>query len=699
MPESLSTFSSVLELILNIIEFSALVISIITFFYVMLSKFSKALKFILKPLGFRFTSKIKVLFKCRNSVIKKRAFIEYALLKTSGHYTSRHEWKTIINEFEHFYYAQNDCRTYNVQNCTCLIDEKLAEAIEKYFSYFEKEKVRKAFGIKEDIVCWVIKIVIEEAYVTPTCLLTGLLSKYEENWSEFIKRYISTPFITDSANDKSGAVLSNEFYMTCAWLLWGPSFELSEKNYRDGMCQISYGDESNSVQAIAFADNVKDKLFGLLDHDPSSGYGVLITPTLSIHSKKPYLKLASQNISHNMLYFYNKVENNDMPFALQIDDFSCYNGHRSAEYYCTAYLWVLFELDNKEHYDFMPQTSVAFFEHTNIADKETLEFLSLALINKVFTHFKQIFDNPEYAERKYRFVCGMNSNIEKKLIEEYERITSYDNSYSARFKERLIIHPKRPASEAFIAFDEYFSTKSNISIVPLYPNDQQSVSDLGRFYTDVYMDCFPDENERETFDNLLKYLNQSKNVDLHSYHIILAKDDDQNIVGGAVFDYFKKTNTGIIEFIAVKSAMQSEGLGTVIYNHIIETLSGDAFKNRKKESLNYIFCEIESPELNKTDNRKYVHFWNKHKYMHIDFDYIQPELSQTQHPVNHLWLIAVRPDVGIDKISSDVVIDVLYDYMKYCMSIDEPSDNPVFQKMKKQLSLSEETALKPILPE
>ena len=79
------------------------------------------------------------------------------------------------------------------------------------------------------------------------------------------------------------------------------------------------------------------------------------------------------------------------------------------------------------------------------------------------------------------------------------------------------------------------------------------------------MECFPDNDERETFDNFLYYLKQAETSNEYKYHIILAKNDNGDILGGGVFNYFLDTNAGMIEFLAVKPELQSNGIGTMIY--------------------------------------------------------------------------------------------------------------------------------------
>lgn len=290
MGDFLERFASSLELFLNVLELLALFASAFTFFFLMFNEYSKALRKILAPCGLGFWARLRVLFICRKSVVKKRAFIEYAILKSQGHGTVASSWHTIINEFKAFYYEDQSNLVYSIPNCTLLIGADFSDAVSRYFDFIKTKKARKAFGIQEDRLQWVIKIHIEEAYATPTCLLTGLLSKYEENWEEFIKRYVSTAYITEAAENTSDSILASELYLTFAWLLWGPSYELNYRRYWAGLCQISYGDESNSIPAVADKDSdVVERLKDKFTENEEHRYGALISADVSLFEKKGIL--------------------------------------------------------------------------------------------------------------------------------------------------------------------------------------------------------------------------------------------------------------------------------------------------------------------------------------------------------------------------------------------------------------------------
>ncbi|MBO5312941.1 MAG: GNAT family N-acetyltransferase [Clostridia bacterium] len=693
----LDNISPVLELFLNGIELIALIVSIVTVIFFMLNKYSKALKLILNPCGLTFWQRVRILFLCRKSHIKKRAFLEYAILETGGTPVLRADWHVIINSFKAFYHdGEIDELVYEIPNCTPLIEGEFSEASKRYFDYFSKPKVRKAFGISEGSFPWVLKIRIAEAYATPTCLLTGLLSQYDESWEEFIKRYVSTAYMTDNGELEGRGILSTELYLTFAWLLWGPSYELEYRSYWAGLCQLSFGDESNSIPAIADAESdVASRLKNKFLENEGRRYGGLISADVSLCEKKSFYTAMRGSINPENAYFYDKIENNDLAFAVKLESFSPCLNYKAKKYYSTAYVWILFELENEDS-EFEPEKSLAFFEHANLADRTTYLFLIETLIEKSLKHFEDIFSKEVYSERKYRFVCAMNDKIAQSCIKRYEEIMESDTELGKKLKERVILETKRTPSEVFSAYDEFFMPGKTLEYVEVSFKDRSTVTDFGQFYTEVYMDSFPDDDERETFDNFLKYLRKSEEQTDYGYHIVLAKDENSRVVGGCVFNYYPSANAGVIEFIAVRSDMQSGGIGTLLYKHVVSLLKRDA-RRFKKKSLDYIFCEIDSPYYSKSDVKKYLYFWTKNKYMHLSFSYVQPALSPGQKAVSGLWFIVTALSEAKSNVPSSVVIDVLYNYLKYAMDIENPNECKEYRDMVAELEKSEYVKLESIL--
>ena len=527
-------------------------------------------------------------------------------------------------------------------------------------------------------------------------MLTGLLSQYDESWEEFIKRYVSTAYITESGEIKSQNILSNELYFTFAWLLWGPSYELEYRKYWAGLCQLSYGDESNSVPAIADTEsNVADTLRNRFLENEDHRYGALISADVSIFEKKAFYASLLGNINPENRYFYDKVENGELSFGIRIDGFTPCVNYKAKKYYSTAYVWLLFELEG-EDYSFKPEKSVAFFEHANLANKGTYKFLIETLIDKALKHFESIYSNPEYSERKYRFVCAMNEKIALECMSKFTEVMNSGTPFGNALKENIIMEPKHTPANVFASYDEFFSPSNLLNYTEVSLSDQSTISDFGQFYTDIYMEAFPDDDERESFDNFLKYLRRAPDATDYKYHIVLAKDESGRVIGGCIFNYYKKSNTGVIEFLAVKSDLQSSGIGTTIYKHISSILSEDAHQMSAKP-LDYICCEIDSPEHSVSEVKKYLYFWNKNNFWHMDFGYVQPALSANQKPVDGLWLTISPQRVSVDEVPAKLVADIIYDYVKYAMCIDEPRNCKEYINMENEIMAKDTVKLTKII--
>ena len=697
MPEIVDSFASSLELFLNTLEFIALIASCVTFFFLMFNQYAKALKYILAPCGLGFWGRLRILFLCRKSPVMKRAFLEFAMLKTQGRGKVAGEWRSIINEFRAFYATVQGELVYTIPNCTLLIGEDFSDVARRYFTFFQKEKPRKAFGIHDSQLSWVMKIRIEEAYATPTCLLTGLLSAYEENWSEFIKRYVSTAFIAENDENIGNDILTNELYLTFVWLLWGPSFELDYTSCWAGLCQISYGDESNSIPAVANLNTgVSEQLAARFAGNRGRRYGALVSAEFTILENKRFYQSIRDAVNPEDAYFYDKIEDSPLSFAARMDSFTPYQSYKSQKYYCTAYVWLLFGLEEEGEYSFHPEKSVAFFEHANLTDQQTYHFLIETLIDKSIKHFTAVFRDARYTERRYRFICAMNEEIAGIFCRRYRELMEEDSQRGRMFRERILLKPKYTPAQAFAAYDEFFAPSRGMEFLEVRLDQKDTISDLARFYTEVYMECFPDKDERESFDNLLLYLQNGQAAEEYCYHILLARDERGEIVGGGIFDYFRRTNTAVIEFIAVKSDLQSGGMGSLIYQHIRSVLADDAYRNCRKP-VSCIFCEIDSPEHSKASIKKYLYFWNKHHYRRLDFRYIQPALSAKQEPVTGLWFTVSIQHEKQESIEAGLVVQVIRDYMRFAMQVEQPDQEPAFRQMRQELEEKGQVALQKII--
>ncbi len=92
--------------------------------------------------------------------------------------------------------------------------------------------------------------------IAPQFLVTGLLSRFEDNWRPIITEYEhqvegdQSPFVSFQASQWN------------TWLLWGPSIPICQCDEWAGIraFQYGYGDENNSIPIIGTANNVPTSL-------------------------------------------------------------------------------------------------------------------------------------------------------------------------------------------------------------------------------------------------------------------------------------------------------------------------------------------------------------------------------------------------------------------------------------------------------
>ncbi|MHB1314705.1 MAG: GNAT family N-acetyltransferase [Christensenellales bacterium] len=264
------------------------------------------------------------------------------------------------------------------------------------------------------------------------------------------------------------------------------------------------------------------------------------------------------------------------------------------------------------------------------------------------------------------------------------------------FRERIMESPIRSVTSIFRSIDDFFSKHlSEFFIKEVSCDDIESMGMLGSFYTETYLAAFSDENERESLDNIIYYLKKKKSnwYGKNQYHVVLMANQNNQILGGAIFDYYASCNAGIVEFIVVSHKFRYNGYGTRLYEKIIELLHLDA-KNAGHQKADWIFAEIEAPDtLSVNDRPVALFFWQKMKFSKLNFNYTQPALSKDKKPAEGLWLIANCLEGEASQMPVKTLKNFLLDYARYGMRIDKVSDNNELSKMIYNLEIAESAAL------
>ena len=214
---------------------------------------------------------------------------------------------------------------------------------------------------------------------------------------------------------------------------------------------------------------------------------------------------------------------------------------------------------------------------------------------------------------------------------------------------------------------------------------------LRRFYSECLVPAFPDPDERESLENIQKYLwlKQRGELGANNYHVLVVLDGDA-VVAGSVSAYLEKPSAGAIEYLFVNPEQRGKGLA----NHLLEatehTLAADAESARR--AIELIIAEIQDPFRTPRSGAAFDPFkraaiWHRWGYRVMDFPYVQRALTPQQATVDTLLLITRTFSAEFEQsIPPDRVLTVLHEYLRWVMQIPVPREEPTFAAMAEHLS-------------
>lgn len=232
---------------------------------------------------------------------------------------------------------------------------------------------------------------------------------------------------------------------------------------------------------------------------------------------------------------------------------------------------------------------------------------------------------------------------------------------------------------------------SNIEFIEI-TNSAEHLLILDEFYEQVYIKNFIDPDELVSVSEIKDFLARKSEgwYGENNYHVLVAKQGSE-IIGGSISDYFSDCKSAAIEFITVSEQHRGKKIGRLLLDKTISVLESDG-------ELNLVVAEIENPEV--YDRASVISpvdravIWKRYGFFRIDFDYIQPRLSDSQSPASFLWLIARSPD---RRIKSSLVLDVLKSYFELAMGIEDAESTTEYIFAKNQFSSREYVELLEII--
>jgi len=269
---------------------------------------------------------------------------------------------------------------------------------------------------------------IDSVYVAPLRLVTGLITRLDENWPPLVSSYkmLVNNFQVNQLDDL-------HYFIEFCWLAWGPSVlttSLLEQNNKFMVVQAAFGDEANSIPLI-----MKKKIWRKIENKLKKrdyGWPLSLKNVLVVRpGSDPFFKeLKNEGHLFKDIFFDNELsDTNQIALYLPFEDKEFADGEFNTAIetmkacYSTAYVWLMLEqisqeemaLENVRHKTMKPGRIIPFFEHANLGTNKGLNFLQHCLARKAIYHVLDCESDPEYSENGY--YCFATALFPKETVE------------------------------------------------------------------------------------------------------------------------------------------------------------------------------------------------------------------------------------------------------------------------------------------
>ena len=438
--------SSWLGFVVDSIEMIGIIVGLLTVFFGAILPLSRPIRTILGKYKIPFREVIWALWRCKsNPKLFVRFYIESAIFHTEGYATDRETWHDLRGVFLGRLARFKDTGTFSIEvdSVAVMISADVKEMIAEYFSFLSGERKCKKFWtranidrdkLRKDAFC--SDVTVHNGYLAPLARIAGLNDRYEENWSEILGNFSATREM--SLIPRQDSPLS----YTYTWLLWGPSIQTAslDDDKTDVLGIYGIGDEANSFFVSIPKASYKELFTSGVMCEASVITGHIVNPAIFIseHSKR---------FGTDSLPFLDRIRHqysSDKDYILDIEKVEIQPVHN---HYFTAYIWGMFlavKDGNKPVFNFAD--SIAFFEHTNLSDRDSksLESVNRSLARK----FKEFFSSDTRKDVTYYYVASVGYSTESVLKKELKGIDNV--TFECEFKIGRIL----------AAIDSHFNSQS-----------------------------------------------------------------------------------------------------------------------------------------------------------------------------------------------------------------------------------------------
>lgn len=328
------------------------------------------------------------------------------------------------------------------------LNQKFA-VIKRYFEVLKTVDLED----NEDPHRFICHISIEEGFISPIHLLTGLLVHFDSSWNTIIKAFDRDASQVGNlvrAGEHALDIRQIQMFIYNCWLLWGPSIPMCtcpQWHARFKVLQYGFGDENNSIEIVGSHDAIDKQLDALtkpIENDalrpmalPAEVRGMLqLSGSFKGRLEKDInaLPLAARqswvgNQDERPLLCVSVIKNGDVTqdrhgFAIEETGFigPPTKGTRHRSKYYSAYLWLalcVLQPDSEQGESTRARQGkreawkdlVPFFEHGNLADPETCLFGKRQLAAKVLSAIVRMmrdWDPDKPPRLRFAYACAID---------------------------------------------------------------------------------------------------------------------------------------------------------------------------------------------------------------------------------------------------------------------------------------------------
>jgi len=173
---------------------------------------------------------------------------------------------------------------------------------------------------------------------------------------------------------------------------------------------------------------------------------------------------------------------------------------------------------------------------------------------------------------------------------------------------------------------------------------------------------FADPNSVLSLERLREFVASASTC--RQFHVLVARDVADGIVGGSVFSYVPRSSCGFSEYLLLQHASRGQGFGRLLFDRRKAILDADA----RPAGCRGLFIEVDNPvrtpsdllDQSGLDPHNRLRLFSHLGFRRVNIHYVQPPLGAGKDVVDHMDLLfAPWRDHPTDRVPAEWILHTL----------------------------------------